>query len=109
MKRILKCWWPLAAILATGCATTEPPTEESMKWQATDRAIQLLEEQGKAAATIRHYAMGNEAGLICERVRVTGTHMKTNFCYTREEWGRTRLNHQENWRYMMRPPPRVVE
>lgn len=87
----------LALAIAGGCASTAPTSDDGVKFQASDRAQQLIEEQGKATATILGYA--DDTDLVCERFHKTGSHITTSYCYTRAEMERRRLNHQEEWRY----------
>lgn len=86
------------ALLCAACATQPAATGEDLKFQVTDRAMEIIEEQGKASAVTRGYALGNDTDLVCERFHKTGSHITTNFCYTREEWQYARANHQEFWR-----------
>lgn len=90
-----------ASFLATaGCASTASTSDENVKFHVSDRAEQLLEEQGKSLAAMRGY--DRDSPLVCERFQKTGSHIKLNVCYTRQEMEERRLNHQENYRYMAR-------
>lgn len=90
-------------LAAAGCASTASTSDETIKFHVSDRAEQLLEEQGKTLAAIRGY--DRDSPLVCERFRKTGSHIKLNVCYTREEMERRQLNHQENYRFMTRGGP----
>lgn len=86
------------ALGTVGCAATAPTADDTIKFKGSDRAIALIEEQGKASAAIRGYS--RETDLICERFHKTGSHITTNYCYTREERDRRQLNHEEVMRAM---------
>ncbi len=73
----------LPIILLAGCAATAPQSDDTVKFHTSDRALQLIEEQGKATATILGYA--DDTDLVCERFRKTGSHITTSVCYTRAE------------------------
>lgn len=87
----------LPLFLLAGCAATAPQSDDTVRFQTSDRALQLIEEQGKASATILGYADATD--LVCERFYKTGSHITTSFCYTRAEMEARRLNHQEEWRH----------
>lgn len=97
------------ALLCAACASQPATTGEDLKFQVTDRAMEIIEEQGKASAVTRGYALGNDTDLVCERFHKTGSHITTNFCYTREEWQYARANHQETWRRATQGGPCVPE
>lgn len=86
----------LPVFLLAGCAATAPQSDDSVRFQTSDRALQLIEEQGKATATMLGYA--EDTDLVCESFHKTGSHITTRFCYTRAEMEKRRLNHQEEWR-----------
>lgn len=93
-----------ASLLAVaGCASTATTGDERVQFHVSDKAEQLLEEQGKTLAAMRGY--DRDSPLVCERFQKTGSHIKLNVCYTREEMEQRRLNHQENYRYMTRGGP----
>lgn len=95
-------------VLAGGCAAPAPKeADERLKFHVSDRAEQLIMEQGKTMAAM--YGYSRDSDLVCERWRPVGTHLLKNVCYTRDEMERRRLNHQEEMRRFKRPPPRVVE
>ncbi len=90
-------------MLVMGCASTAPTADDRVKFHVSDRADQLIAEQGKAVAAMRGYDRDSE--LVCERWTKTGSHITHNVCYTREEMERRRLNHQESVRFISRGGP----
>lgn len=84
------------AMLLAGCAATAPQSDDSLKFQASERAAQLLEEQGKTMAAMRGH--DRDTDLVCERFRKVGSHITVNYCYTRAEMMQRRLQHQEKYR-----------
>ena len=86
-----------------GCASAPTTPDDEVQFMASDKARQLIEEQGKATATMLGYA--DDTDLICERFNKTGSHIVTKFCYTRGERERRLLNHQEEWRHFTKGGP----
>lgn len=83
-------------LLLAGCAATAPQSDDRVKFQASDRATKLLEEQGKTLAAMRGHS--RDTDLVCEKFRKTGSHITVNYCYTRAEMEQRRLQHQEQYR-----------
>ncbi len=90
-------------LVVLGCAATAPKSDDKLKFHVSDKAEKLLEEQGKTLAAMRGY--DRDTPLVCERFQQTGSHIKLNACYTREEMKQRRLNHQESYRYFTRGGP----
>lgn len=94
-----------ASVLA-GCVSTAPTSDDTVRFMASDRAMQLLEEQGKARATMLSTAdYAEDTDLVCERFHQTGSHIVTSFCYTRAEQERRRQNHQDVYRWWTKGGP----
>lgn len=91
----------LSMCFSLGCVGTAPTSDDSVRFQASDRAMAVIEDQGKATAVMLGYADDTE--LVCERFYKAGSHIMTSFCYTRGEMERRRLNHQEEYRRISEP------
>lgn len=90
-------------LVVLGCATTATETDDTVKFHVSEAAEKLLEERGESLAAMRGYS--RDTPLVCERFQQTGSHIKLNACYTREEMKQRRLNHQESYRYFARGGP----
>ena len=97
----------LSVGLLVGCAASVPTSDDSVKFQVSDRAFQVIEEQGKATAAMLGHA--RDTDLVCERFYKVGSHITTSVCYTREEGELRRLNHQEEYRSTQFRTPICVE
>ena len=96
----------VSILVFAGCASTAPTSDDAIQFMASDKAMQILDEQGKAeAAMLSNADLARDTELICERFYKTGSHITTSFCYTRAEMERRRLNHQEEYRYMTKGGP----
>lgn len=95
-----------SASLLAGCASTAPTSDDAVNFIASDKAMQILDEQGKARATMLSNAdLARDTELICERFHKTGSHIVTSFCYTRAEQERRRQNHQDVYRWWTKGGP----
>lgn len=91
MKSARKFAGLAAAALLAGCAASAPKPEqaengksaETVKFQVSDRASQLIAEQGKASASMRGYS--RDTDLICDWITKVGSHLKAPVCFTRAE------------------------
>lgn len=90
-----------------GCASTAPTSDDTVKFHVSDRAEELILEQGKVVAAM--YGYDRDSELVCEKFTKTGSHISYNVCYTREEMERRRQNHQETYRFWNTPGAKVVE
>lgn len=86
----------LSMSLLLGCAATAPTSDDSLRFHTSDRALAIIEEQGKASATMLGFDADTD--LVCERFYKTGSHITTRVCYTRAEMEQRRLDHQETYR-----------
>lgn len=82
-------------LLAGGCAATNSAQDETVKFIASEKAKKTIDEDG-ATAAMRGYS--KETELVCEQIKKTGSHITTNYCYTRAEGDRARKDHQETFR-----------
>lgn len=90
-------------LVVLGCASTAPKNHDTVKFHVSEAAEKLIEERGETLAAMRGYS--DDSPLVCERFQQTGSHIKLNACYTREEMKQRRLNHQESYRYFTRGGP----
>lgn len=77
------------AVVFSGCASDAPKpdtsqeTGQAVKFHVSDRALALIEEQGKASAAMNGY--DRDSDLVCEWLTKTGSHITVPVCYTRAE------------------------
>lgn len=107
MKKLFSILIMSGFVVAGGCASTAQEADESVKFHVSDKARELLEEQGKSLAAMRGY--DRDSPLVCEQFQKTGSHIKLNVCYTREEMEQRRLSHQENYRKFSTPGSKCIE
>lgn len=93
--------------LLVGCAASAPTSDDSLRFHTSDRALGIIEEQGKATATMLGYDVDTD--LVCESFYKTGSHITTRVCYTRAEMEQRRLDHQETYRSLANRSALCVE
>ena len=69
-------------LFVSGCksvATHERPMNESEPTMVSQRVAAMLDENGGTLDTREH------DNVRCERIKITGSHMVTRLCFTKEE------------------------
>ncbi len=107
MRKLMTLLTAAGFLIIGGCAANAPTSDDTVKFHVSDRADQLIAEQGKAVASMRGYDRDSE--LVCERWTKTGSHISHNVCYTRAEMEQRRLNHQEESRRFSVPGSTCME